>query len=495
MVTAHREAERKFEVEPSTPLPDFARLPEVAAVSDPVVEELDGTYFDLPDLRLADGGVTLRKRTGGRDEGWHLKVPAADDSRTEFQHPLGDGSAVPAELLDPVKGLVRNGHLSPIVRIRTLRTVYRLFDAERHVLAEVADDTVTAQVLDDPGGAEVSSWREIEVELVEGGDELLPAASRELERCGATPARTRSKLRHALGDRLPEPQPPPQGKKVSAADVIQPALRDHLRGLRDADRGIRLGTPDSVHQARVAARRLRSVLREYRPLFDRAVTEPLRDELRWFGVVLGAARDAEVLRERLLEAVHAQPDELVLGPVAARIDSTMAARERDADAEMRALLDSDRYFALLDALERLVSDPPWTPKAAKPARKVMPRRVHRTWLRVRDLVDSGAALHEIRKAAKRARYAGETAAPALGKPAEKYAKAMKRLQTVLGEHQDAVVAQDALRQMGAQAHQAGENGFTFGVLHDAEVARAANAAADHHAVYVRAAKSARRFNG
>ena len=301
-------------------------------------------------------------------------------------------------------------------------------------------------------------------------------------------------MRRALGDRLPVPPPPPQGKKVTAADVIHQALRDHLRRLRDADRGIRLGTPDSVHQARVAARRLRSVLREYRPMFDRAVTEPLRDELRWFGVVLGAARDAEVLRERLLDAVHAQPDELLLGPVVARIESTMAARPRDADAEMRALLDSDRYFALLDGLERLVSDPPWQGKAAKPARKVLPRRVYRTWQRIRDLAESGAALHEIRKAAKRARYAGETAAPALGKPAEKYAKAMKRLQTVLGEHQDAVVAQDALRQMGAQAQLAGENGFTFGLLHGAEQVRATNAAADHHDAYARAEKAARRLS-
>jgi CHAD domain-containing protein len=493
MVTAHREAERKFEVQQSTQLPDFAALPGVAVVSDPVVEKLDGTYFDLPDLRLASAGVTLRKRTGGRDAGWHLKVPAADDSRTEFQHPLGKGSTVPKKLLDPIKGLVRNGRLSPIVRIRTRRTAYQLFDADRHALAEVADDTVTAQVLDDSSGAEVSTWREIEVELVEGGDELLPAASSQLERCGATPARARSKLRRALGDRLPAPPAPPQGKKVTAADVIHQALRDHLRRLRDADRGIRLDTPDSVHQARVAARRFRSVLREYRPMFDRAVTEPLRDELRWFGVVLGDARDAEVLRERLLDAVHALPDKMVLGPVAARIESTMAARARDADAEMRALLDSDRYFALLDALETLVSDPPWQGKAAKPARKVLPRRVYRTWQRVRDLAESGAPLHEIRKAAKRARYAGETAAPALGKTAEKYAKAMKRLQTVLGEHQDAVVAQDSLRQMGAQAQLAGENGFTFGLLHGAEQVHATNAAADHHDAYARAEKRAGRL--
>ncbi len=493
MVTAHREAERTFEVEPSTRLPDFATLPGVAAVADPVVEKLVGTYFDLPDLRLAGAGVTLRRRTGGRDAGWHLKVPAADGSRTEFRHPLGRGSAVPPELIDPIRALVRHERLGPVVRIRTRRTVYRLLDGDRHPVAEVADDTVTAQVLAEPDSAQVSSWREIEVELVDGGDALLPAASRQLERSGAAPSRSPSKLRRALGDRLPVSTPPPHGRKATAADVILEALRDHLRRLREADRGIRLDTPDSVHQARVAARRLRSVLREYRPLFDRTVTEPIRGELRWFGVVLGSARDAEVLRSRLLDAVHALPDALVLGPVAARIESTMAARTRDADAEVRDLLDSDRYFALLDGLERLASDPPWSAEATKKARKVLPRRVYRTWRRVRDLAESGAALHELRKAAKRARYAGETAEPALGKPAASYAKAMKRLQTVLGDHQDAVVAQDALRHMGTQAHLAGENGFTFGLLHGVEQSRAATAAADHRDVYARAAKKARRL--
>jgi len=251
-----------------------------------------------------------------------------------------------------------------------------------------------------------------------------------------------------------------------------------------------------VHQMRVAARRLRTVLGAFRPVFDRGVTDPIRDELQWLGIVLAGARDTEVLRERLEKLVDAQPPELMLGPVAARIGSTLAAQARDADAEVAAALDSDRYFALLHALETLITEPPLTDEASAPARAVVPRQVRRTWKRVRRLAvavrEGDGNLHELRKAAKRARYAGETAATVFGKPAKRYAKRMKKLQTVLGEHQDAVLAQDVLRTMGSQAHLAGENGFTFGVLHHAERDRAEAAAAAHRDAYGAAAKKSLR---
>lgn len=493
MVTAHRESERKYDVTPSTPLPDFAALPEVARVDDPVREELDGTYFDLPGLRLAAAGVTLRRRTGGRDAGWHLKIPAEDGARTEFRHPLGRAArAVPEELIRPVRALVRDDQLEPVARIQTKRTVHRLLSVDGTALAEVADDQVTGQALGST--VEVSSWREIEVELVDGAEDLLAAAGQLLEATGAQPAAGPSKLARVLDRRLPAL--PPARKKPRAGDVVLDAVREHHGRLISADRGVRLGTPDSVHQMRVAARRLRTVLGAFRPVFDRGVTDPIRDELQWLGRVLAGARDTEVLRERLEKLVDAQPPELVLGPVAARIGSTLAAQARDADAEVAAALDSDRYFALLHALETLITEPPLTDEASAPARAVVPRQVRRTWKRVRRLAvavhEGDGNLHELRKAAKRARYAGETAATVFGKPAKRYAKRMKKLQTVLGEHQDAVVAQDVLRTMGSQAHLAGENGFTFGVLHHAERDRAEAAAAAHRDAYAAAAKKSLR---
>jgi CHAD domain-containing protein len=74
-------------------------------------------------------------------------------------------------------------------------------------------------------------------------------------------------------------------------------------------------------------------------------------------------------------------------------------------------------------------------------------------------------LHEARKAAKRARYAAEVARPVAGEPAGRFAAGMKAVQSLLGDHHDAITAQAAAREIGVNAHLAGENAFTFGLLH------------------------------
>lgn len=476
MVTAHRESERKFDVEGATTLPDFARLPQVARVAAPIEETLDATYFDSPDLRLAAAGVTLRRRTGGRDAGWHLKLPAADGARTELRHPLdGPEGTVPDDLARLVRGLVRHAELGPVARIRTHRTVYQLVGEQDRPLVEVADDRVNAESLG--RDTSVQSWREVEVEAVDGGDAVLPEAAKLLDDSGARPAAGPSKLVRTLGDRLPRPpEGAPLRPRSPARDVLIAALRADRDRLLAADRGARLRTPDAIHQLRVAARRLRSVLGVYRPLFDRQVTDPIRAELQWLGRAVADVRDTEVQSARLDELVHGQPGELMLGPVAARIASTMSARASDADARAAEALDSDRYLRLLDQLDALVTDPPWSPDAARKARAALPRRVSRTWRRVRRRADDGQ-LHEVRKAAKRARYAADVVAPVFGKPAKRYAKRMKKLQGVLGDHHDAIVNQELLRDLGVQAHLAGENAFSYGLLHGHERSRADQAEA------------------
>lgn len=124
---------------------------------------------------------------------------------------------------------------------------------------------------------------------------------------------------------------------------------------------------------RIAARRLRSALQTYGPLFgNAAATDSLGQELRWLGQALGPARDAQVLRERLIELVAAEPDDLVLGPVAAFIDDDLRAAERDARAATLAALGDQRYVRLLGDLDGLVQAPSFTAEAEKPARKVFP---------------------------------------------------------------------------------------------------------------------------
>lgn len=469
------EVERKFVLPAAdATVPDLRAVPGVAEVAVLAEETLEAVYHDTTDLRLARSRATLRRRTGGRDAGWHLKLPSSGEARLEITAPLSD-DGVPGELAVLVRSRSRGAELVPVARVHTVRAVRQLLAADRRVLAEVADDRVTAASLGPSVTA--ATWREVEVELVDGDVVLLDAVQQVLVAAGARPSASRSKLAQALGDRLPaEPEPGP-----TAGDVVVAHLRSQVAELVARDPLVRRDEPDAVHKMRVATRRLRSALRTFRPLLERAVTDPLRAELRHLAGVLGEARDAEVLRDRLLAEVAAQPDELVLGPVAARVADHLGGRYRQGHDAVVAELDGPRYLALLDALDALVTEPPLTARAARPAGPELRRRVRRTWQRLAAAERAASAappdgrdhlLHEVRKAAKQARYAGEAVVTCFGRDAERFAAAAEGVQEALGEHQDAVVAREALRQLGVAAHLAGENGFTFGRLHGLQDARA-----------------------
>jgi len=279
---------------------------------------------------------------------------------------------------------------------------------------------------------------------------------------------------------------------------------DYLRAQRDVlvdyDPRVRRDEPDSVHKMRVATRRLRSTLKTFHPLYDRATTDRLRAELRWLAEVLGAVRDAEVMAARLEKALAAEPAELVLGPVGARLGDGLRARSAKQRRSLIAALDGRRYAALLDDLDELLAAPP-TERGCRPAGDELPPRVRKSARKVAELLaaadrageqaDRSAtapplpgvlsrndALHEARKAAKRARYAGEAVLPAAGKPAQKLVTAMEDLQELLGDHHDSVVTRDLLRDAALAAHAAGENAFTYGLLHARQAAAATRLEAD-----------------
>lgn len=477
-----REVELKFDANPSAPFPDLSDA--AATVSEATESQLDATYFDTADTRLARHGITLRRRTGGEDAGWHLKLPSGQDERTEVRLPLGRATTkVPATLSQEVRALVRGRPLIPVAKLHTTRIERRLLDADGNALAAVADDLVHAERPTE-GAVEVSTWREVEVELIEGDRSLLEAVGSRLLAAGLTRSKSSSKLARVLGD-LPDPGPAtaPQathgGGRPTAGKVVLAHLRQQVDELVLHDRGARSDAPDAVHQMRVATRRLRSALSTYRPLLEREHTDPLRDELQWLGHLLGGARDAEVMKWRLQDLVAAQPAGTVHGPVGARVERELHERHKVAHADLMAGLDSDRYIRLLDALDDLVAHPPLTGRAGKNARKELPALVGRAAAKVdraarvvHDSPDPQARdrrLHEVRKTAKQARYAAESAAPVVGEPASGLAKRMEALQDVLGEHQDSVTARELVLELSVAAHLGGENGFTYGVLHAAEL--------------------------
>lgn len=194
-------------------------------------------------------------------------------------------------------------------------------------------------------------------------------------------------------------------------------------------------------------------------------------------------RDREVLTERLTAALDEVPPALVSGSVAQRLAMWAGDRPGGASARLIGVLDSRRYLALLDTMDALIADPPLLKAAAKKPETVLTKAVKKSFGKVTGLVeqaleldpgsDRDIAIHEARKKTKRTRYAAETAHPALGKPAKDLVKSMKSLQTLLGEHQDSVMARQTLRELSAVAHASGESAFTYGLLYGREEQRAA----------------------
>ena len=470
------EVERTFEFSPAGPVPDLLGLVGIAEVQVLPVEHLDATYYDTADLRLVRLRTTLRRRRGGRDAGWHLKLPLGGDAREEVTLPLGRSTVVPGELRALVLSRTRAAALAPVVRLRTERTVRLLLDAGGSVLAELADDQVVGTTL----GADRRrvAWRELEVELVAGDTALLDRLGRHLVGAGARTSARPSKLARTLEGLLPAAGPP-LPRRPTAVDAVGRHLREQYVELVSRDPGVRRDAPDAVHKMRVATRRLRSALATYRPLLERAEVAPLGAELKHLAAVLGQARDAEVLREHLLGEIGLLPAGLVPATTAAAIAGQLQDAYRAAHDRVLEELDGPRYTALLEALDHLVEQPPWTAAAQRPAAGQLRRQVRRSVARLDRVAATAEAaptagqrdelLHEVRKAAKQVRYATESTAPVLGKDAVRFARRVQRVQEALGDHQDSVVIRERI---GALASDAGDGGFVLGVLYGLEQVRA-----------------------
>ncbi|MFI1305939.1 CYTH and CHAD domain-containing protein [Streptomyces sioyaensis] len=522
MADTVREIERKYEADQSTRLPDLAGVDAIATVAEAGTEDLDAVYYDTAGLCLAAEGITLRRRTGGRDAGWHLKLPVAPGVRDEVRAPLSD--TPPPELTALLRSRLLDRELVPVVRLRTHRTVQVLRDAQGAPLAEIAVDAVRARrAAAGPRKAKSAPakarWHEIEVELAgDGAPGLLDAVGRKLTAAGVRPASAASKLARALAETGLRREAPaghghgPDGRPAegatngsgkgsrkgsgrrgaagsgkrgdTAGDVVLRYAREQVRTIIELDPAVRRDLPDSVHQMRVATRRLRSAFRSYTKVLDRGVTLPIGTELKWLAAELGVERDREVLTERLRAGLAGVPRELRLGPVDARLRIWSERRRAGARGHLLAVLDGPRYLSLLKTLHAFLEAPPLRPAAARPAPAVVAQAVLKDYRRLAGRMEAALAapagqerdeaLHGARKAAKRARYAAEASHPALGRPAKKFARRVKRVQQLLGDHQDSVVARAALRELATQAQQAGEGGFTFGLLHGREEALAAD---------------------
>ncbi|OBF29945.1 hypothetical protein A5724_02545 [Mycobacterium sp. ACS1612] len=419
---------------------------------------LASAYYDTADGDLQAHGVLLRRRDGDDDTGWQLKVPDAD-GRVEIRAALSD--TPPTELTDALTGMRLGKPLVNVATIRTTRDRYRITDARRHRLcAEVADDNVLASV-----GPRLLAWREIEVELGPGARSFPRRLTKRLADAGAQPSRHPSKLARVVQTTRPAPV-----VRSTAGRVVTAYLNAQIDAIFDGDLALRRGS-DPIHDTRVAIRRLRSTLRVFGKLLDQNAIADAEDELKWFAGLLGEVRDCQVQRRRFAKALAELPAELVLGPVANRINTDLQSHQLKSRNVVAEAMDSQRYLDLLATLQRWRNEPPLRAAPSLAAVNKRARRAERKAdRRLAEAVESGddALLHRARKAAKRARYAAELRAPVV-KDATSTAKHYKRFQRVLGDHQDGVVATETLRRLALTAGTtAGENGFTYGLLYARE---------------------------
>ncbi|MGI8667539.1 MAG: CHAD domain-containing protein [Jatrophihabitans sp.] len=454
--------------------PDFATGPDWQPVDG--ARDYRVSYFDTAELGLLRAGVTLR-RTGA---GWRLDA-GEHRQRWPMSHDLPDELA---ELLAPWAGEPP----LPVLTLRCTRTRYQVLDAGGEIVRQLADDQVRAH--SDSLALTTSRWRQLRLERGPAGSaEDLRQAADLLARGGAIHrGATESGLDVAVhGHR-------PRSAAITAGELLAGYLRTQCEALAGGYFAI-IGSsfedaalpaavaepPEAVHQTRVATRRLRAMLRTYGALFDADAVVRLEAELAWYAGLLGPVRDAEVMRSRLARAVAELPADLVVGPVAERIDQALRAELGQAGGRLHLCLREDRYRALAANLAGWRSDPPFGALADQPASALggyveaaehnLSKRLARAG---RDGQD--ASLHSARKAGKRARYAAEAAGPALGGQVSELAGAAKRLQEVLGEHQDSVVAVLLLCRLAEQATRDGQNAFSYGVLVAGQLRLAAKSA-------------------
>lgn len=477
----------------------LSAIPEVVTRADadnltettgPERRTVESTFFDAVDHHLLAGGVQIRRQTGSDDDGWHLSVALPDGARQELRAALGRSErTVPIRFRRLVWVHARGAALQPIAQLTTEREVRR-FGVDGTSLVEITLDRVEFRPLinapesaSEEPAAEIS-WLELQVR-VEGDDEVLrKRVHRQLRGLGARRAAFGSSLERGLaGGAKTSGKVKPAAKKPArerfspmsrSGDVIVAYLAQERDQLVAEDLAVRFDRPDAIHQMRVATRRLRGALKTFAALFAADSIEPIEAELKWLSGELGAARDAEVLRDRLLEAVSLeQAHHLASSAVARSVDRETRRSQRDAFAAVVEALDSERYRALITALDALVSSPSMTEKADRPSRKQLRRSVAHAYAQVRKaLADADehpageerqAQLHAARKAAKRARYAAEAVTPAFGKEATAFGAAMEQLQDVLGEHHDSVVTQVRLHELALAGTPAAA--FALGRLH------------------------------
>ncbi len=430
-INAMREQEIKLSVDQSF------RWPEQYGTPLPR-RHLISTYYDTAAYDLAHARITLRHRIERGKQSWQLKIPLGDDRQeVEASGTQGNPPAALRTLL-----ILHLGHrrLTPVVTLR-VRRAGLLVRQGRIPIAELALDHVAVIT----HGAVIQHFRELEIEQRQGDKNSLRALERQLRNAGASDHDGRPKFFRALSLQISAPPLQPEAN-APVAEHLKWALTQHVEWLLAHDPGTRLGTEsESVHQFRVAIRRLRAVLRAARPTLLPAWARSLEQELTWLSELLGPARDLDVQIAYFIQestGLNARDRKLL-----AQFISHLRAQRALVQQMLLSELTSARYFELIRRLQQAARDP-----SIIDSPLTICELANRQFKKLRETIrqlrssPSAVALHKVRIKVKRARYAAELARCSVGKPASRFMKSARRVQEVLGSHQDAIQAERYIQQ-------------------------------------------------
>ncbi|MGV3015958.1 CYTH and CHAD domain-containing protein [Rothia sp. 88186D007BW] len=513
MATHHLEVEQKFE------LADVNReVPSVEwsftrwSVREPVIEQLDATYYDTPSGNLGRHKVALRRRLGGYDQGWHIKFDAAGQRHEVTFDLLPQSSLMPAAVKKFVQVPALGEELEPRVSLQTHRTRTVIRDAAGQELAEICDDRV--QALDFATGQE-RTWHEWEVELLgqtaqdpQLAEALFDAVATQLRALGALASKSPAKIARALGQdadfeaRLAakgKGHNKKTGKKSKkalpagfpivpgSAELLTSVLASHAQRLAQADLLVAAGVPDATHQGRIVARQLRSVLKYMALPYARSGCAPVLEEmmrgLKIYARQLETHRNGELMHPLAQQVVQSHP---ILGQgFAGMLGVVMEHQQEEAATQARRYLASADRLELQLALESLLTDVTlllelplnsenYVNKVAKRLRKNLVKQgkgAVATW--PEEAADFAASvsydegLHDVRKAAKAVRYclcATAAAGLPLTEPQTELLAQVKAVQADVGELTDELTMGDWLRGLHAQAEELRLDPFAIGYL-------------------------------
>jgi len=427
------EIERKYALSLEQDVPSLAGT----VIEGPAADyHLVAVYYDTPDGRLGADRLVIRRRTGGRDDGWHLKAPGPDaDHRVELQLPIDPQAPglIPEGFWDEVSERLGEQPLVPVATLRTFRQERDLLGADDSVLARLCIDEVHSEV-----GSYTDHWREAELELASGQLALLDELEAVFAAAGIGRATDVAKIARALGSSNQQPA------AATAGSVVQSYLAAQLGALQHWYRDPSGLPAGDAHDGRVACRRLRSVLNTFADVFAPGSRGRLRTELRWLGLQLSPLRDAEVVADRLAGG-PVEPAAEWAGFVASYRQVVLAGRR----TSLEESLDRPRVAALLAGLEGLLAGSALSAAAAGEPDELVAHwlaAVRRVGTAARTAEQRGdePSWHEVRKAAKAARYGAELLARRL--PAfEQQQAAWEQVTEQLGAVQDAAVTRAELQ--------------------------------------------------